>query len=337
MAEAIATHADATDAVSDAGTTKGPLVYRQSVWTRITHWVWAVCLFFLLLSGLQIFNAHPTLYIGKQSGFEFDNAVLKMYADTGSSEAEADEASAAENAADNASGSPNTQADANAGDAEDDGEDEEAAAGPTRGVTRIFGYELNTTGLFGLSGPEDARVQRGFPAWATIPSFPDLATGRVVHFFFAWVLVGTLLLWTVASLVNGHLRRDLVPTGKDIRALPRDIADHATLRFRHERRYGVLQKLSYGGVLFVVFPLIILTGLAMSPAWNAAWPWLLDVFGGRQTARTLHFVCMLLLVLFVIVHVVMVLLGGPINELRSMITGWYRTSPGTPGHEGDRP
>ncbi len=87
----------------------------------------------------------------------------------------------------------------------------------------------------------------------------------------------------------------------------------------------------------MLFPLIVLTGLTMSPGMNAAWPWLLDIFGGRQTARTIHFITMALLVLFFIVHIVMVVLAGPINELRSMLTGWYRTSPGTPRVEGDKP
>ena len=66
------------DAVINAKPAKGPLVYRQSRWTRLTHWLWAICLFFLMGSGLQIFNAHPTLYIGEQSGFEYDNAILDI-------------------------------------------------------------------------------------------------------------------------------------------------------------------------------------------------------------------------------------------------------------------
>jgi len=254
------------------------LVYRQSVWTRVTHWVWAICLFFLLLTGLQIFNAHPSLYIGQQSGFGFDNSILSMSAE-------------------------NTE------------------NGP-RGYTTVFGQKIDTTGLFGLSGPRPS-VQ-GFPAWATIPSYRDLGTGRVVHFFFAWVFVGTMLVWLVASLVNRHLWRDVVPKGRDLRRIGQDIRDHLRLRFDHGAKYNVLQKLSYSVVLLVLFPLMVLTGLSMSPAMNAAWPWLLEVFGGRQTARTIHFAVMLLLVGFFIIHILMVVAAGPINELRSMITGWYR-------------
>lgn len=273
--------------------TKGPLVYRQSVWTRLTHWTWAICLFFLLLSGLQIFNAHPALYIGQQSGFEFDNAILEV----------------------GAVNSPE---------------------GP-RGRTTLFGQQFDTTGVLGVSGPAANPSFTAFPGAVTIPSFRDLATGRVVHFFFGWIFVGALFVWFLASFLNGHLVRDIVPRGRDVGGLPGDVLDHVRFRFHHGRRYSPLQKLSYFTVFFVLFPLIILTGLTMSPGMDAAWPWLLDIFGGRQTARTIHFIVMVLLVGFFIVHMAMVLLAGPINELRSMITGWYRTSPGTEMEQGDKP
>jgi thiosulfate reductase cytochrome b subunit len=146
----------------------------------------------------------------------------------------------------------------------------------------------------------------------------------VIHFFFAWVLVATLTLWLVASALNGHLRQ-LVPTLADLKALPRVIADHAHLRFRHKGEYGVLQKLAYASVLFFALPLMILTGLTMSPGVNAAAPWLLDLFQGRQTARTIHFLTMVALLGFFAVHMAMILLAGPFNEMRSILTGWYRT------------
>lgn len=271
---------------------RGPLVYRQSIWTRLTHWTWVVCLFFLLLSGLQIFNAHPALYVGQESGFEYDNAVLRI-------------------------GAVNTP------------------TGP-RGRTTVLGQEFDTTGVLGMSGPEAQPVYTAFPGAVTIPSFRDLATGRVVHFFFGWIFVFALLVWFIASFINGHLRRDIVPKGSDLKALPGDALDHARLRLRHGRRYNPMQKLAYFTVFFILFPLIILTGLTMSPGMDAAWPWLLDIFGGRQTARTIHFVVMVLLVLFFVVHIAMVLLAGPFNEMRSMITGWYRTSPDTEAKAGDR-
>ena len=271
-----------------AGKLQGPLIYRQSWWTRLTHWIWAVCLFFLLLTGLQIFNAFPSLHIGQESGFDYDNAILEIGA-------------------------------------------RRAADDSLTGYTRLLGYEVDTTGIFGVSGP-DAAVQ-AIPAALTIPSNRNLATGRVIHFFFAWVLVGSLAIWAVASTLNGHLR-SLIPTLTDLRGLPRDVADHARLRFHHRRDYSVLQKLAYASVMFVALPLMVLTGLAMSPGFNATAPWLLDVFGGRQTARTVHFLMMVGLAGFFVVHMVMILAAGPINELRSIITGWYRLDPAQEGDDG---
>ncbi|PDQ17213.1 hypothetical protein CN311_31205 [Mesorhizobium sanjuanii] len=259
------------------------LIYRQSRWTRLTHWLWAASLFFMLLSGLQIFNARPQLYIGKESGFTYNNTVFAI-------------------------GAENT------------------ATGP-RGYTEILGKRFDTTGVLGWSGPAGQETSRAFPSWATIPSYYDLGTARVVHFFFAWVLSTTLIVWLVASLINGHLRRDLAPRIDDIRRLPRDIIDHAKLKFHHTREYNTLQKMAYGGVLFVLLPLMIITGLAMSPSMDSVLPFLNDLLGGRQTARTIHFVVMGLLVAFFVIHMLMILAAGPINELRSIITGWYRTDP----------
>lgn len=255
----------------------GQVIYRQTVWTRLTHWVWAISLFFLLLSGLQIFNAHPVLYLGDQSGFDFDNSVFQIGAREG--------------------------------------------ADGAAGFVRLGQAEIATTGFLGVSGGE----VRAFPAALTIPSYTSLATGRVIHFFFAWVLVVALAGWLAAGIATGHVRRDLAITGADRRGLLKDIADHLRLRFHHRAGYNVLQKLAYGGVLFGLFPLMILTGLCMSPGMNAALPWLPELFGGRQTARSIHFAAMVLLVGFFVVHMLMILAAGPMNELRSIITGWYRT------------
>ncbi len=270
---------------TDAGTAKDgpqrPLIYRQSGWTRATHWIWVVTILFMVGSGLNIFMARPDLYIGHQSGFGFDNAVLHIGA--------------------------------------------ERSENGLVGYTEVFGHRFNTTGVLGLFGDSPRTWQaRAFPSWATIPSIRDLATGRVVHFFFAWVLFFTLLVWLVAGIVNGHVARDVVPRSRDIRRLPRNVVDHLRLRFHHGRSYNVLQKLSYFTVLFILLPLMFLTGLSMSPGIDSGLPWLPEVFGGRQSARTIHFAVMLLLVLFFVVHILMVLLAGPINELRSIITGWYR-------------
>ena len=284
---------DATDR------SQGPLVYRQSIWTRIAHWLWAIALFFMVTSGLQIFNAHPILYFGQQSGFG-DKQYLGPQAGQGNKQFN------------------NTVLDIHA----------EKRGDATVGVTSVFGHDFETTGVLGKSGSADDPAMQAFPQWATVPSYYDLGTGRVVHFFFAWVLVAAWFLWLIAGLTNGHLWRDIIPKLRDLRRLPRDIADHLRLRLDHGRSYNVLQKLSYAFILIIVIPGMVLTGLTMSPGMDAAWPWLLELFGGRQTARLLHFCGLLTIVLFFIVHIVMVVAAGPFNELRSIITGWYRTRPG---------
>ena len=200
------------------------------------------------------------------------------------------------------------------------------------GLTRVGSLTLETTGLFGVSSDGDGDVRAiAMPGWATIPSFRDLATGRRWHFFFAWVFVINGLLYVGASLVNGHFRRDLLPTKSEIKPkhILQDIWNHARLKLpkgEDAKRYHVLQKGAYLGVTILLL-LMVLTGLTMSPGFNAGVPWLLDVFGGRQSARTLHFITAALTVAFIVVHLAMVLLAGPINEIRSMITGRYVVPP----------
>ena len=190
----------------------------------------------------------------------------------------------------------------------------------------LFGQIFDTTGVLGMSGSAEQPTFTAFPGWVTIPSYRDLGTGRVVHFFFAWILVGTLAIWLINALFTGHLWRDIILKPRDIRGLPKDIIDHIRLRFTHGKSYSPLQKIAYFGVFIVAFPLIIATGLTMSPNFDATAPWLLELFGGRQTARTIHFITMLAFVLFFVVHIIMVVLANPINELRSMITGYYKTN-----------
>ena len=180
--------------------------------------------------------------------------------------------------------------------------------------------------------PEGRTQRRAFPHWATIPSRYSLAGARIWHLAFAWVLAGGLALYLAWSLLNGHLRRDVHITRREwkLSHIWHDVKQHARLRFPTgvaALRYNVLQKLSYAGVLFVLLPLIIFTGLAMSPGTDAWLPLATQIFGGRQSARSVHFICAFLLVLFFLVHVVMVLLAGPFNEVRSMITGRYRLPP----------
>ena len=256
------------------------LLYRHGLFLRATHWVNAAILTFMLMSGLQIFNAHPALYLGPQS--TFDHPALALTSKT----------------------LPN---------------------GELRGVTQIGSWTFDTTGFLGASNVDGTRVARGFPSWATIPGSQWLALGRRYHFFFAWLFVANGVLFALWTFASGHLK-ELVPTSGDIAHLPREIADHARLRFAHDSRakhYNALQKLTYFIVIFGIAPLIVLTGLSMSPTMDSALPFLPWLFGGRQTARTIHFLCAFLFLAFFIVHIVMVVLSGTWNNLRSMITGRY--------------
>lgn len=165
-----------------------------------------------------------------------------------------------------------------------------------------------------------------FPGWITIPGEYSLALGRLWHFGFAWIFAFGFFAYLVWSLFNGHFRKDVALSTAEVAPshLWEDIKKHAKLDFHSDdARYNPLQKITYSLVLFILIPLAILTGLTMSPGMNAALPWLVDLFGGRQSARSLHFITAFGFVAFVIVHVTLVILAGPINELRSMITGWF--------------
>lgn len=282
-----------SQAVSESGP-KSPVepvtrevVYRHKLITRITHWVNVVCLTFLLMSGLQILNAHPALYWG-EFGADDDHAFIEFSAFRR-------------------------------------GDD-------LVGETRIGDLTFNTTGLFGVSTGLDGEPRViAMPAWATIPAYRDLATGRRWHFFFAWVFVINGLIYVTSSLINGHYRRDLLPRRDEIRPkhILQDIWNHARLKFpkgEAAKRYNILQKGSYLGVTLLLV-LMVLTGLTMAPGINAALPFMVDLFGGRQSARTLHFISAALIVAFIAVHLAMVVLAGPINEVRSMITGRYVVPP----------
>lgn len=200
--------------------------------------------------------------------------------------------------------------------------------GELYGVTRIGGARFETTGVLGVSENQQGKVSpKGFPDWSTIPGSRNLALGRRWHFFFAWLWAINGACYLAWSLATRHLDRDLAMSKRDWRGIPRSIADH--LRFRHPAgddavRYNPLQKLAYLGVIFVLAPVAILTGLSMSPQMDTLLGGFVDFLGGRQAARTIHFIAMSLFVLFALVHVLMVFYAGPINEMRSMITGRFR-------------
>jgi thiosulfate reductase cytochrome b subunit len=225
----------------------GDLVYRHALATRLWHWLNALAVFVMLMSGMMISNAHPHLYWGAY-GANFDHPWW--------------------------------------------------------------------------SPPH-------FPGWLTIPSTYSLALGRRWHLAFAWILAWGLAAHLIAGLINRHLQRDLRLRRAELAPahLWQDIKDHARLRFPTgvaALRYNVLQKITYAIVLFVLLPTLILTGLGLSPGFDAVMHWQLDLVGGRASVRSIHFVCAGLVGLFILVHLLLVLLAGPINEVRAMISGWYR-------------
>jgi thiosulfate reductase cytochrome b subunit len=186
---------------------------------------------------------------------------------------------------------------------------------------------VNTTPLFKIPIPASR---------STVPTgynykLPDQnGWSRYLHFEAAWVVVFTGLLYILSSFFSGHLRKDLLPRGTDRswRAFSTAIAKH--LRFdrpgsEEAWSYNLLQRLTYLCVVFVLFPLIIWTGLAMSPAIASVFPSAVAVLGGQQSARTIHFFVTVLLVLFLLVHIMMIVLAGFGNRMRAMITGRVAT------------
>ncbi len=165
-----------------------------------------------------------------------------------------------------------------------------------------------------------------FPGWATIPSTYNLSLARQWHLAFSWILAFGLFVYMIRSLWNGHFKRDVALSRAEVAPghLWADIKKHLRFDFHEEEaRYNPLQKIAYSSVLFLLLPLVIFTGMTMSPGLNAAFPWLLDLLGGRQSARSIHFLCAGGISFFILVHLALVVLAGPINEIRSMITGWF--------------
>lgn len=163
-----------------------------------------------------------------------------------------------------------------------------------------------------------------FPGWITIPDHYNLAAARDWHVLFALVFGFSLAAFMLASLLNGHFRRDLATRLADYRPAHvwADIRQHLKLNFEHAgSKFNFLQKVAYAKVIFILLPLMIFTGMAISPGMNATFPWLLDLLGGRQSARSIHFLCAWALFAFMVLHVGLVLLSGPLKQLRDMSTG----------------
>jgi thiosulfate reductase cytochrome b subunit len=193
---------------------------RHSLLVRITHWLTAMSVAGLLVSGVAILIAHPRLYWGETGSFE---------------------------------------------------------------TTALI--ELPLTLTYGHSG------------W-----------GRYLHFLSAWIIVLTGLVYVVAGLLTSHFRRHLLPAAENT------------------SHYEPLQRLTYLIVIFALLPLIVLTGLAMSPAVTSVMPWLATMSGGHQSARTIHFFAASAITLFVIGHVTMVAWAGFASRVMAMITGGHETA-----------
>jgi len=288
-------------ASSDASATTGPravparpirakreFIYRHTLAVRVTHWINVLCLTLLLLSGLQLFNVHPALYWGNY-GYR---GVPPVFSISGVIDPETRE--------------------------------------PV-GITQIGSYSFDTTGFLGVTYDSDGQPHGGaFPRWARLGT--ELALSRDWHFLMAWLFVINGTIYVLIGAFSGHFRRDLVPATSELRPrhLLGDLWNH--LRLRRPRgeaakHYNVLQKLTYLLVIFLLLPAMVLSGLTMSPAVTAAAPFLFDLFDGRQSARTIHFITANLLLLFVLVHVAQVALFGAYNLMRSMITGRYAIAP----------
>jgi thiosulfate reductase cytochrome b subunit len=210
-------------------------VLRHSLLVRITHWVFTLSFFWLVLSGFAILLAHPHFYWGETGG---------------------------------------------------------------KGTPVLFNLPLPTK----TDGPS---------GW-----------GRSLHFQAAWLAMIAGVVYVISGVLDGHFRRELLPPAREMSwsSLRRNVADHLRLRHRGpDEPYNVLQRLSYLGVVLVLFPMAVLSGFAMSPAITSVFPWVVEVFGGHQTARTVHFFLAILLLLFLAVHVLMVSMAGFSRRMRAMV------------------
>lgn len=259
-------------------------VLRHHWLVRATHWLNALAIIVLLMTGLNIFGAHSRLYWGHAGSVDQRAGVwLEIGA------------------------SPPWSA--------------------PSGWLDIGDRRFDTTGLLGVStSPTGATNFVAFPSWMTMPSGRDLATARTWHFFFAWLLILNGLAWLAHGLWSGRIRRDILPRLAQLSPahLRHDIIEHLRLNFpRGEAAlsYEVLQRLAYAGITLVLIPIVILTGMAMSPGLNAAFPFLDALWGGRQSARSVHFLAMSGIAGFLALHLALVVLAGPIRGIGAMITG----------------
>jgi thiosulfate reductase cytochrome b subunit len=235
-------------------------------WVRLSHWIVAMSVLTLAVSGFVILMAHPRLYWGV-AGNDLTPALFEL---------------------------------------------------PITRNYRHGGWEGSLAFFPQANSPVSAS--------RTYDIFNQNGWGRSLHFLAGWFLALTGIAYLVAGIYTGHFRRHLIP-GADERTRKRaweDLISHLRFKFAPTTGgppYGILQKWSYAGVIFLALPLMIVTGLAMSPAITVAYPFLSGIFGGSQSARTIHFFVFAALVLFLVVHVLMVVLSGFRRQMRAMTIG----------------
>jgi thiosulfate reductase cytochrome b subunit len=194
------------------------------------------------------------------------------------------------------------------------------------GTTTVLGHSFTTTHVLGYTDDgQGGEAARGFPGALTLPATQDLADGRIWHLFFGWVLSLSIITYLITAAVRKDLRELILRPSDLPKLLPMQLY---YFRLRKEPpphgKYNPLQKAAYTAVLFGFIPLIIITGLALSPAIDAVSGPLVWILGGRQFARTWHFTLMSILIAYFVIHMVLVFSTGPWNNIKSMITGWYR-------------
>jgi thiosulfate reductase cytochrome b subunit len=273
--------------VSSTGDARDEVVLRHRFPVRVWHWVSVLAIFGLLFTGFCILNVHPRMYWG-EVGNEYTRAFLALE----SSEP----------------GGPR------------------ATTHPAPAVLVLGARRYDVTGHLGVVA--DAGNDGLYFLIANTPESWQFGAMRAWHFLFAWILVLGWVGYAIYLLASGQLRSRLAPTLNQLRlrAIATDVLQHLKLHRAHgaeAKHYNVLQKLAYLSVLFVLLPLMILTGLTMSNAVTVRFPELFTLFGGRESARTIHFLCACAVVGFAAIHVFQLFIAGFLNEMRSMITGRF--------------
>ncbi len=263
------------------------VILRHRLPVRLWHWISVLAIAGLLFTGFCILNVHPRFYWG-----EVGNAYTPAFLALDSSEP----------------GGPRP------------------ATHPAPAVLVVGHRRFDVTGRLGVVA--DAGGDGLYFLIADTPESWHFGAMRAWHFAIAWILVLGWLGYTVYLIASGQLRSRLLPRVSELRpgAIAHDVLNH--LRFHRPtgeeaKSYNLLQKLSYVLVIFVLLPLMVLTGLTMSNAVTARFPELFVLLGGRESARTIHFLCASALVLFVVIHVIQLFVAGFLNEMRSMITGRF--------------